>query len=117
MVSAVMAVTSLINGNVKNVSVMKAMGFSLKECVLTVLAGYVPFAVLGFALGTAYQYGLLQLMINVIFKNVGEVPAYSFSLSAFFITLAAFIVAYAALIAVYVLKINKIPVKEVMLEN
>lgn len=116
-VSAVMAVTSLINGNVKNVSVMKAMGFSLKECVLTVLGGYIPFATLGFALGTAYQYGLLQLMINVIFKNVGEVPVYSFSLSAFFKTLAAFIVAYAALIAVYVLKINKIPVKEVMLEN
>lgn len=116
-VSMFMAVTSLINGNVKNISIMKSMGYSLKERALTVLGGYIPFAIIGFALGTVYQYGLLQLMINVIFANVEGVPEYSFNVPVFFITFAVFVAAYAAVMAFYILKINRISVKEVMLEN
>ena len=56
-------------------------------------------------------------MINVIFKNVGEVPDYNFNVTAFFITLAAFIASYTAICAIYVAKLNKVSVKEIMLEN
>lgn len=116
-VSMIMAITSLINGNVKNVSLMKAMGFSMKECVLSIFAGFLPFAVIGFAVGTGYQYGLLQLMINIVFKDVAGVPEYSFNVEVFFITLAVFIVAYATVMLVCILKLRKVSVKEIMLEN
>ena len=81
------------------------------------LAGVKAFALLGFAVGTGYQYGLLYLMVNLIFKDVGEIPNYSFNVGAMFITLAAFIMCYAAITAFYVAKINKVSVKEIMLEN
>lgn len=116
-VTTFMAVTSLIHGNVKNISVMKAFGYSLKSCALSVLGGYIPFAVLGFALGTVYQYGLLQLMINVIFAKVEQMPEYSFNVPVFFLTLAAFLVCYALVTAYFVRKINKISLKEVMTET
>ncbi len=115
--SILMAITSLVNGNSKNIAIMKAYGYSTKECALAVLRGYHFFALLGFAVGTVYQYVLLSVMINIVFKDVGAVPEYSFNVSVFFITLAVFIVFYEAVMLLYSFRINKISLKQVMEEN
>lgn len=115
--SMLMAMTSLIKNNSKSLAMMKAMGYTLRERAIAVFAGYLPFIAIGFAIGTAYQYGLLQLMVNIIFKNVGDVPEYKFDVKAFFITLASFIVCYTLFTAIYLVKINKITTKEIMLED
>ncbi len=115
--SMFMAITSLVNGNAKNIAMMKAFGYSMKESAITILGGYHLFAAIGFVLGTVYQYGLLTLMINVVFKDVGEVPEYTFSVPVLFITLVAFIVLYEALMLFYAFKINKVTVKTIMLES
>lgn len=115
--SMIMALTQLVITNRKNVSIMKAFGYSVFECMLSVFGGFIPFALLGFAVGTLYQYGLLSLMVNLIFKDVASVPQYSFDVKVFFITLAAFIVTYVGITAVYVYKLNKVSVREVMSEN
>jgi len=112
-----MAITTLVNSNKKNIAMMKTFGYSMKECVTTIFAPYLPFAFLGFLIGTIYQYGLLSLMINVVFANVGEVPAYNFDVSMFFLTLALFVVCYLLVMTYYGNKVKKISVKEVMLEN
>ncbi len=116
-VSMLMAMTSLVKNNKKPIAVMKAMGFSKNECFASVFLGYVPFSVLGFAIGTVYQYGLLYFMVNLIFKDVGEVPSYNFNVPVFFITLALFIICYSAVFAIFLNKANKVPVKEIMLES
>lgn len=115
--SLLMAITSLVKNNIKNISIMKAFGYNTKECALSVFGGYIPVAIAGFALGTAYQYGLLRLMVDVVFKNVAEVPEYNFDLPLFFVTLAAFIVLYFTFMAAYTFKLGRISVKEVMAEN
>lgn len=116
-VTAFLSITALIRANRKNIALMKAFGYSLAKCTLAVLGGYLPFTLLGFALGTVYQYGLLSLMINIVFANVADVPAYSFSVPAFFLTLAAFLITYGAVTLRYVLKIKRVSVKEIMLEK
>lgn len=116
-VTMFMAVTTLINANGKNIAVMKAFGYSVKDCALSVLGGYAPFALLGFCVGTAYQFGLLQIMVNLVFADVEEVPEYEFNVPVFFITFALFIVVYSAVTAFYVFRLNKASVKEIMLEN
>ena len=112
-----MAATTLVNGNIKNISIMKAFGYSMKECALTVLGGYHIFAFIGFAVGSVYQYGLLTLMVNLIFKDVAGVPEYSFDVPIFFATLAAFIVFYEAVMLFFAYRIKTISVKEVMAET
>ncbi len=112
-----MSATSLVNANSKNIAVMKVFGYSLTQCTASIFGGYIPFALLGFAVGTGYQYGLLQIMVNIIFSDVENVPEYTFSISAFFISLASFILCYFVITAYYVYKINRISVKEIMLEN
>ena len=116
-ISMFMAVTSLINANIKNLAVMKAFGYNSKERAAGVLLGYVPFALLGFALGTVYQYGLLKIMVNILFKDVAEMPKYEFNVPVFFITVALFIAAYSLTMALYLISINKISVKEAILDN
>lgn len=112
-----MAITSLVKSNVKNIAIMKAFGYSMKEYALSLLGGYHIFAFLGFALGTVYQYGLLCIMINIVFKDVENVPEYNFNVPVLFITLAAFIVLYEAVMIFYAYRMKKISVKEVMAEN
>ena len=96
---------------------MKVFGYSMKECALSVFGGYVPFAFLGFAVGTGYQFVLLSIMVNLVYKGVGTVPEYNFNVPVFFITLACFIVLYGAVMAVYTFRLSKVSVKEVMLES
>ncbi|MDE6001556.1 MAG: FtsX-like permease family protein [Clostridia bacterium] len=116
-VSMIMAMTSLVNGNNKNVAIMKVFGYSVKECAATILIGYIPFALIGFAVGTGYQFELLKLMMELVYKNVQSIPNYTFNVPIFFITFALFIVYYAVVTLIYCFKIKKISVKEIMTEN
>lgn len=110
-----MALTSLVNSNIKNIAMMKVFGYSLKECALSVFAGYVPFALLGFAIGTVYQFAILKVMIDAFFTDYGL--SYSFNVTSFFVTLAVFIVFYTAVMLAFTFKINRVSVKEVMADS
>ena len=115
-VSMLMAMTSLVKSNAKTIAVMKATGFDRKECFVAIFSIYIPFAATGFALGTVYQYGLLALMVNVIFDDVANMPAYGFDVPVFFITLALFVAAYSAAFALALYKASKTSMKEIMTE-
>ena len=109
------AITALVNGNVKNVAVMKAFGYSKTECAITIFGGFVPFALIGFGLGTGYQYLILRIMVDLFFKEFSL--TFGFDVATFFITFAAFVVLYAAVMLLYSWKLGKISVKEIMAEN
>lgn len=116
-VSMVMSMTTLIRNNSKNISMMKALGYMRKERFIGVFAGYIPFAFIGFIIGTGYQFGLLTFMINVIFKNVALVPDYHFNVKVFFITLLCFVVLYSLAFLFFLCKADKTSLKEIMTEN
>lgn len=109
------AFTALFNANTKNLAIMKAFGYSARECAVTIFTGYIPFAFIGFGVGTAYQYAILRVMVNLFFKEYSLI--FDFDVAIFFITLAAFTVFYAAVMLFYFLKIKQISVKAVMAEN
>ena len=109
-----MAITTAINANKSSVAVMKAFGYSAKERAVALLVGYVPFALLGFAVGTVYEHILMTVMVNVVFADVESVATYSFGVAEFFITLSTFIVLYAVAMAAYSYKISKVSAKEIM---
>lgn len=109
-----MAITTAINANKSSIAVMKAFGYSAKERAISLLVGYVPFALLGFALGTVYQHVLMTVMVNVVFADVATVATYRFGVGYFFITLDTFVVLYACAMAVYAVRINRVPIKEIM---
>ena len=66
-------------------------------------------------MGTAYQYAILRVMIDLFFKEYSLI--FDFDVAIFFITLAAFTVFYAAVMLFYFLKIKQISIKAVMAEN
>lgn len=115
-VTMIMSVTTLVNSNKKNVALMHAFGYSVKECALAVFVGYIPFALLGFAVGTVYQYGLLELMMSLLFKDVAGMPEYSFDVGMMFAVFGAFVAVYSAFTAVCAYRLRKISVKEIMTE-
>ncbi len=111
-----LAITTVINGNTKTIAMMKVFGYSQKECCRAILGGYRPMSYIGFAIGTVYQYGLLRLTVDIIFKDFEDIPAYEFDFPVMIISLVVFIAIYEILMYVYSEKIKKISIKEIMIE-
>lgn len=114
--SMTMSMTSLIRKNLSSVSVLKAMGFTKKQIFTALFSGFIPFAAIGFSLGTIYQFGLLSMLINIVFKDIGEVPDYSFDVPVFGITLTAFLLFYSLCFSFYLRKAYRVSVKEIAFE-
>lgn len=110
------SVTTVINSNSKNIAMMRVFGYRESECKRAVLDGYRPAAYIGFFIGTAYQFGLLKMMVEIVFADFEGVPDYNFDVKMFFITLAVFIVVYEGIMLIYSARIKKISVKEIMCE-
>lgn len=114
--SLILAFTSLVTANARAVAVMRAHGYTLMQCGGTVLGGYRIPAYIGFALGTAYQYGLLKLMLGVVFRGVEGVPAYSFDCPVFGIVLAAFAVLFELALLWFTREMGKTSVRKLCAE-
>lgn len=111
-----LAITTVINGNTKTIAMMRVFGYSQKECCRAILGGYRPMSYIGFVIGTVYQYGLLRLMVDIVFKDFEDVPAYKFDFPVMLVSLVCFITIYEILMYVYSEKIKKISIKEIMIE-
>lgn len=110
------AITTVINANKKTVAMMQTFGYSLKNCSQAILGGYRPWAYLGFVIGTAYQYGLLRTVIDVVCKDVENVPEYNFDIPAFIIAFVSFIFFYELIMWIYTQQLQKVSIKEIMLD-
>ena len=115
-VTMLLAMNTLIKNRKKNIGMMRVFGYQMKECRKYILDSYKIVSYIGFALGTIYQYFLLKIMVEIVFKDI-EVPEYSFNFKLFLITLGIFIIVYELLIRYYSRKLNKIPIKEIMLDS
>ena len=111
-----LAITTVIGGNQKTIAMMRVFGYSQKECCQALLGGYRPVSYMGFALGTIYQYALLRVMVDLVFRDVETIPVYRFDFPAMFLSLAAFAVIYELVMVLYSRRIGNISVKEIMLE-
>lgn len=111
-----LAITTVIKGNAKTIAMMRVFGYSQKECSHALLGGYRPMSYIGFVLGTVYQYALLRITVDIVFKDVEGVPAYEFDFPVMFLSLAFFLVVYEVVMHCYAEQIKKISVKEIMLE-
>ena len=111
-----LAMTTVIKGNTKTIAMMRVFGYTQKECCHALLSGYRPLSYIGFAIGTIYQYMLLRIMVDIVFKDMDGIPVYEFDLPVMLISLAFFAVIYEVVMYVYSEKIKKIPVKEIMIE-
>ena len=110
-------ITTVVHGNTKTISMMRVFGYSSKDCEGAVLGGYRIPAYIGFAIGTAYQYGLLKMTVTVIFKDWEDIPEYAFDVQTCISVLISFILLYELIMYWYMRKIRKISLKEVMMES
>lgn len=111
-----LAITTVIKGNTKTIAMMRVFGYSQKECCRALLGGYRPLSYIGFVLGTVYQYVLLRIMVDIVFKDMEGMPAYEFDFPMMLRTLVFFLVVYELVMYCYAEQIKKISVKEIMLE-
>ncbi len=113
-----LAVTTVVRANGKTIAMLRVCGYTDRECAFAIFSGYRPATYLGFLLGSAYQHGLMLLMMGLFFdSDVLVLPDYTFNFTAFFVALAAFAVLYEGLLFMYAKRIRRLPLKEVMQEE
>ena len=115
-VTLLIATTSVMKANAKTITMMKVFGYEAKDCAKAVLGGYRPWAYIGFAVGTVYQYGLLKIAVEIVFADMEGVPEYGFDVPALIVALAVFILLYEGIMRAYAKKMEKLSVKEIMLD-
>lgn len=111
-----LAITTVIKGNTKTIAMMRVFGYSQKECCKAILGGYRPMSYIGFIIGTVYQYALIRIMVDIVFRDVEGVPVYEFDFPVMLISLVVFMAIYEILMYVYSERIKKISIKEIMTE-
>ncbi len=111
-----MSLTSVVKSNTKTIAMMKVFGYSQKECSGSILGGYRPVSYVGFVIGTAYQYLLLKIMVDVVFVDLENIPEFNFNFKALAVSVASFIAAYEIILYCYSRKISGQSVKSIMLE-
>ncbi len=115
-VTLFLASTSVVKANGKTIAMMKVFGYQSRDCAKAVLGGYRPWAYFGFVLGSLYQYLLLRIAVSVIFADLENVPEYHFDIPAMLTALFCFAALYETVMFCYTKKIEKMSVKEIMLE-
>lgn len=110
------AITTVVKGNTQIIAIMRAFGYSQRECCKAILGGYRPLSYIGFMIGTVYQYALLRMMIDLVFRDMEGVPAYEFDFPIMLISLVVFIAVYELLMFVHSERIKKISMKKIMIE-
>lgn len=111
-----LAVTTVIKGNTKTIAMMRVFGYSQRDCCRAILSGYRPFSYIGFAIGTAYQYALLRIMVDIVFKDMENMPTYAFDVPVMLVSLVVFVLTYEILMLAYSEKIKKLSLKEIMMD-
>lgn len=111
--SLFLSMTSVIKSNSQTAALMYAMGYSQNICRRVIIGGYRPFAWVGFAIGTLYQYGLLKIMVNVVFKNYENIAPYTFDFKALILAFVSFTVVYEAVSFYYAERIRRASAKSI----
>lgn len=111
-----MSLDRVVKSNIKTIAMMKVFGYSQRECSGSVLGGYRPVSYVGFVIGTVYQYLLLRIMVDIVFKDFENIPEFHFNIKALAVSVTAFIAAYEIIIYCFARRIRKQSVKCVMLE-
>ena len=111
-----LALSAVVKGSAKTVAMMRVFGYDDRATSKAVLSGYRPIAWAGFVIGTGYQFGLLKIMLSVVFKDLDNLPDYSFNVKGLCIALPAFIISYEVIMWFFSNRIRKLPIKSVMLD-
>ncbi len=112
-----LAANTVVNGNTKTIAMMKAFGYSYRDCCKALFGGYRLMSYIGFAAGAAYQYVLYKIMVEIMFKDVEGMPEYKFDFSAMVMLLAVFFIVHETFMLLLQRRIRNISVKKIMIEQ
>lgn len=115
-VTLFLSLSSVVKEHAKTVALLEAFGYTPKERSKAVLGAYRPVSYIGFAVGTLYQYGLLKIMMRLVYADIQNIASYGFDFVALAIFLPLFVAVYELMMFAYSLKIKKTSLKKIMTE-
>ncbi|MBO4616970.1 MAG: FtsX-like permease family protein [Lachnospiraceae bacterium] len=115
-VMLLISVSTLIESHKKPIAVMRAYGYSYWDCYSSILGCYRVLAYLGYAIGTVYQYFVMKLILDAVFKDFEDYTGYEMDVKTVLIMFAVFVVFYEAMMIYFSRKLKDISLKKIMIE-
>lgn len=109
-----LSLSILLQENQETLALMKVFGYSRKECRRSLFLPYTLLAFLGFVLGSAYQYGLMQLLMKMIEKTLPTGFEYSFDWVLVAYSFLGFLVVYQGIIYLVTRRMDRLNLKKMM---
>lgn len=101
--------------NKEYVSFMKAYGYYDEEIIKTLYVDYIYVTMIGFGIGTLYQYGLMHFIIELFSETV--TLEYNFSMPGLGYTLLIFVPIYLIINFYFFNKLKKLSIREALLSE
>ncbi len=110
----IISLSSVVKNNKDYLAILKAYGYTNKECNIMLFPLYRITSYLGFIIGTHYQYFFLKAMVGLFTGPYDMVIEYRFNFKAFVITIFSFIILFEFLMYLYKTQIKKLSLKKVI---
>ncbi len=112
----IMALYSVIENNKKNISLMKLIGYSDKECDYLVINSYRFVVIIGYVIALPYTYVLCSIMFNMLTKNSNVAYLVNINIFEIICCLIFIIIITEVSLKYFKSKLKKVTFKEILEE-
>lgn len=112
-----LALLTLLSRHKDSVAILKAMGYSQRDCLSVTLCPYYGVVMLGFLLGSAYQFGIMRLIIWLVVGQGSQMVDSSFKWVNFVLAGFLLVLVYTGFNVYFSRRLAQVPIKTILLSE
>ena len=112
-----LALLTLLSRHKDSVAILKAMGYSQRDCLSVTLHPYYGVVMLGFLLGSAYQFGIIRLILWLVVGQGSQMGHSGFNWVNFVLAGFLLVIVYTGFNVYFSRRLAQVPIKAILLSE
>ena len=112
-----LALLTLLSRHKDSVAILKAMGYSQRDCLSVTLHPYYGVVMLGFLLGSAYQFGIMRLILWLVVGQGSQMVDSGFNWVNFVLAGFLLVIVYIGFNVYFSRRLAQVPIKAILLSE
>ena len=112
-----LALLTLLSRHKDSVAILKAMGYSQRDCLSVTLHPYYGVVMLGFLLGSAYQFGIMRLILWLVVGQGSQMVDSGFNWVNFVLAGFFLVIVYTGFNVYFSRRLAQVPIKAILLSE
>lgn len=112
-----LALLTLLSRHKDSVAILKAMGYSQRDCLSVTLHPYYGVVMLGFLLGSVYQFGIMRLILWLVVGQGSQMVDSGFNWVNFVLAGFLLVIVYTGFNVYFSRRLAQVPIKAILLSE